>query len=92
MVAHLIMPPGWLRSLSKGTDLDLLLGSKLNWEIICMENPGHIFTFDLMFSGSVFYTQGSCIHLMVFYIIYTGLIMFIILILFVFFRVSDSSN
>ncbi len=37
-----------------GNELDLFL------EIICME--GHIFTFDLILSGSMCHIEGSCIH------------------------------
>ncbi len=50
-----------LRSLSKGSDRDKLFLVKVGktLESICMEGQSHIFTFDLILSGSTCHAKGS---------------------------------
>ncbi len=46
------------------SDFDKLFFVKMgkHLESICMEGQGHIFTFDLIFSGSICHAEGSCIQ------------------------------
>ncbi len=54
----------WPRSLSKGSDSDKLFYVKMgkDFESICTEGEGHIFTFDLIFWGSTCHGEGYCIQ------------------------------
>ncbi len=57
----------WPWSLSKGSGRDKLFLVKMGKNV---ESQGHIFTFDLIFSGSVCHTEGSCVLWTVFCSVY----------------------